>query len=203
MTRTLFDWLRRRDRDSSAERPLILIGLGNPGPKYGGTRHNVGFMCIDRIAAQAGIQLKDRRKAAAIGEGRVEDRLMVLAKPRTFVNRSGQAVRYLLDRYHADPTSLLIILDDMDLPLGKIRLRASGGSGGHNGLNSINDSVKTDAYSRLRVGIGRPESDTIEHVLNQFTDGEVNLLNEGLGLAVQAAETWLESGIDHAMNHFN
>ena len=146
-----------RRRTTEREPTLVIVGLGNPGPKYAGTRHNAGFMCVDLLAERAGIALNDKRRAALLGEGRLAGRRIVLVKPRTFMNVSGEAVRYAIDRYRVRAEAVLIVLDDLDLPLGRIRMRASGGSGGHNGLNSINASLGTQDYARLRIGIGRPQ----------------------------------------------
>lgn len=182
---------------------LAVIGLGNPGPRYADTRHNAGFMCVDLLARRTGVSLKDRRKAAVLGEGWLEGQRMVLVKPRTFMNLSGDAARYTLDRYRIDPAAMLVVLDDLDLPLGVIRLRASGGSGGHNGLNSINDALGGADYPRLRIGIGRPQGGAVDHVLARFDADELPVLEEAIERAADAAEAWLRNGIDFAMNHFN
>lgn len=182
---------------------LAVIGLGNPGPRYADTRHNAGFMCVDLLARRTGVSLKDRRKAAALGEGWLEGQRIVLVKPRTFMNLSGDAARYTLDRYRIDPAAMLVVLDDLDLPLGVIRLRASGGSGGHNGLNSINDALGGADYPRLRIGIGRPQGGAVDHVLARFDTDEIPVLEEAIERAADAAEAWLRNGIDFAMNHFN
>lgn len=190
-------------RRTERETPLVIVGLGNPGPKYAGTRHNAGFMCVDRLAERAGIALNDKRKAALLGEGRLGGKRVVLVKPRTFMNVSGEAVRYAMDRYRVRAESVLIVLDDLDLPLGRIRMRASGGSGGHNGLNSINASLGTQEYARLRIGIGRPQSETIGHVLGAFTPSEAPEAEAAIMRAADAAEAWLAHGVNYAMDHFN
>ena len=182
---------------------LAVIGLGNPGPRYADTRHNAGFMCVDLLARRTGVSLKDRRKAAVLGEGWLDGQRIVLVKPRTFMNLSGDAARYTLDRYRIDPAAMLVVLDDLDLPLGVIRLRASGGSGGHNGLNSINDALGGADYPRLRIGIGRPQGGAVDHVLARFDADELPVLEEAIERAADAAEAWLRNGIDFAMNHFN
>ena len=203
MSSGLLDWFRKERQHDGGGRSLAVIGLGNPGPRYADTRHNAGFMCIDLLASRLGIKLDDKRKTAVLGEGWLDGRRVVLVKPRTFVNRSGEAVKYVLDRHRISHGSLLIVLDDLDLAVGGIRLRAAGGSGGHNGLNSINDSLGTNAYSRLRIGIGRPKADTVGHVLTKFEDDESPLLRESLERAAGAAEAWLREGIEFAMNHYN
>ena len=202
MARVL-DWLSGRSKREPKEPPLLLVGIGNPGDKYKDTRHNVGFRCLDVIAERAGIRLNDKRKDVALGQGTIADRPVVLAKPRTFVNKSGSAARYLATRFGTKPPGMLVLIDDLDLPVGKMRLRASGGSGGHNGLNSINADLGTEDYPRLRVGISRPTSGAIAHVLGGFSKQEEDLLVETLTKAAEAAEAWVEHGIEYAMNQFN
>ena len=190
---------RREERDA----PLIVVGLGNPGPKYANTRHNAGYLCIDELASRHGVALNDKRNAALLGEGRVGGRRVALVKPRTFMNLSGEAVRYALDRYRVRADAALVVLDDLDLPLGKIRLRERGGSGGHNGLNSINAALGTSDYARLRVGIGRPDGETVGYVLGAFTPEERTAARDAIGRAAHAAEAWIAHGVGYAMDHFN
>ncbi len=192
-----------RRKTTEREPTLVIVGLGNPGPKYAGTRHNAGFMCIDRLAERAGIALNDKRRAALLGEGRIEGKRVVLVKPRTFMNISGEAVRYAMDRYRVRADSVLIVLDDLDLPLGRIRMRASGGSGGHNGLNSINAALGTQDYARLRIGIGRPDRETIGYVLGAFTPDEAPEAEAAITRAADAVEAWLTHGVNYAMDNYN
>ena len=199
----VFDWFSNRSKNGSKEPPALLVGIGNPGAKYEGTRHNVGFMLIDLLAERANIRLNDKRKDVVLGQGTIAGRSVVLAQPRTFVNKSGIAARYLTARFKAKPTAMLILIDDLDLPVGKMRLRKSGGSGGHNGLNSINADLGTQDYPRLRIGIGRPSQGAIAHVLGGFSGDEATLLKETLERAAIAVESWVEHGTDYAMNHFN
>ena len=202
-------WPRLRGllgRKPPPERPSrVIVGLGNPGPEYAGSRHNIGFRCVDRIAAEHDIKLSRRHRSALLGEGEIEGRGIVLAKPRTFVNRSGQAVTYLLARYRVSPGELLVIYDDMELPLGTIRLRARGSAGGHNGIKSILEVVNSQDFPRLRIGIGRPPagSDPVEYVLGGLSDEEHAATEEVIGLAAQAVVSVLVEGIDVAMNRFN
>ncbi|MDE2836207.1 MAG: aminoacyl-tRNA hydrolase [Chloroflexota bacterium] len=192
----------RRGR-TEREPTLVIVGLGNPGPKYAGTRHNAGFMCVDVLAGRAGIALNDKRRAAFLGEGRLGGRRIVLVKPRTFMNVSGEAVRYAMDRYRVRAESVLIVLDDLDLPLGRVRMRASGGSGGHNGLNSINAALGTQDYARLRIGIGRPQGETVGYVLGAFSPEEAPDAEAAIARAADAAEAWLAHGVNYAMDNFN
>ena len=199
----LLNRFMRRGGEREREATLVIVGLGNPGPKYAGTRHNAGFMCVDRLAERAGITLNDKRKAAVLGEGRIEGKRVVLVKPRTFMNVSGEAVRYAMDRYRVRPESVLVVLDDLDLPLGRVRMRASGGSGGHNGLNSINTALGTQDYARLRIGIGRPDRETVGYVLGAFTQEEAPEAEAAIARAADAAEAWLANGVNYAMDNFN
>ena len=207
-SRGVLGWLRAKRPKTmggppAGPRPAIVMGLGNPGPKYAGTRHNVGFRCIDVVAERAGISLNDRRKHADLGRGTVGGVPVVLAKPRTFMNASGLAARYLLDRFGTGPERMLVVIDDLDLPLGKIRMRGAGSSGGHRGLDSISAEARTGAYPRLRIGIGRPDAGAIAHVLGGFAPAEEAALAETLALAADAVEMWAEHGVDAAMNRFN
>jgi peptidyl-tRNA hydrolase, PTH1 family len=182
----------------------IVIGLGNPGPRFTSSRHNVGFSCVDVLAARHGISVKERRQLAVLGQGAIGGCQVVLAKPRTFMNLSGRALRYMRDRYGVPPERMLVVYDDMDLPLGKLRLRLSGSSGGHNGLNSIIGELGTQEFPRLRIGIGRPnQPDTIAHVLGGFTSAEKQEISEALNSAASAVETVLAEGVERAMNGFN
>lgn len=190
---------RREERDA----PLIVVGLGNPGPKYANTRHNAGYLCVDELAARHNVALSDKRKAALLGEGRVAGKRVALVKPRTFMNLSGEAVRYALDRYRVRADAVLVVLDDLDLPLGKVRLRERGGSGGHNGLNSINAALGTTDYARLRIGIGRPDGETVGYVLGAFAPEEKAAAQDAITRAANAAEAWLAHGVRHAMDNFN
>lgn len=183
----------------------IVVGLGNPGLRYRASRHNVGFRILDRLSRASGIGVSHRRVKAVVGEGEVNGHRVVLAKPRTFMNRSGDAVKYLLDRFHARPSQLLIVYDEMDLPPGRIRIRPSGSAAGHNGLKSIIGSVSTQAFPRLRVGIGKPKpgEDDISFVLGAFSDEDGRLVDEATERAVEAALCVVRDGINQAMNRYN
>lgn len=188
------------------DRPsLIIVGLGNPGSQYAGTRHNIGFWCVDYLAKEHSITLERRHKTALIGEGIIEDRRVVLAKPRTFVNRSGEAVSYLLARYRVTPAELLIVYDEINLPPGKLRLRPQGSAGGHNGIRSIIEAIGTQDFPRLRVGVGRPPdgADQIGHVLGALPPEEREATEDAIERVVQAVSCLLTDGIDTAMNRFN
>jgi PTH1 family peptidyl-tRNA hydrolase len=182
----------------------IVVGLGNPGDRYAKTRHNIGWMVVDRLAEQAGWAGRGRtRDASAIAMGRFRGLDLVLAKPLTFMNDSGLAVRKLLSREHAPLSDLLVVADDFALPFGKLRFREGGGPGGHNGLRSIIGELGTEKFSRLRVGIGEPGRGATDHVLSTFVPDERQRLDELLDAAAEAVEMWARDGTSKAANRFN
>lgn len=193
-------------RRPRAEPPsLIIVGLGNPGSQYARTRHNVGFWCIDRLADKNSIALSRRHRTAQLGEGTIEGHRVVLAKPRTFVNRSGEAATYLLARFRVSPQELLVIFDDIALPSGALRLRLGGSAGGHNGVTSIIEALGTRELPRLRIGIGHPPegADQVAYVLGAMSEEEQRAADDAVERAAQAVATVLADGITAAMNRFN
>ena len=191
-------------QETGAHRRLI-VGLGNPGTQYAQTRHNFGFWCVDRLAELYGIDFSIRRQSAVVGEGGIEGVAVALAKPRTFVNRSGEAVRYLLDRYRSSPHDLLVVHDDLALPLGRLRLRPSGSSGGHNGVRSIIKAIGSQDFPRMRMGIGQPPHgvDQVEYVLGSIPPQERDQAREAVERATEAAVAVLVEGMTEAMNRYN
>ena len=185
--------------------PRIVIGLGNPGREYAATRHNVGQWCVDRLADHHSIGRFRRSRLAEVAEGTIGDGRVVLAKPRTYVNESGRAVTSLMSKYRAAPGDLLVVYDEMDLPTGSIRLRARGGSGGHNGMKSIIDAVGTQEFARLRIGVGRPARSgaEVEHVLGSMPREEKASVEDAVSRAAEAIEAVLRDGVVEAMNRFN
>ena len=182
----------------------VVVGLGNPGDRYGKTRHNIGWMVVDRLAEVAGWAGRGRtRDASAIVTGRFRGLDLTLAKPLTYMNDSGLAVRKLLAREHVPLPDLLVVADDFALPFGKLRFREGGGAGGHNGLRSIIDELGTEKFSRLRVGIGEPDRAATDHVLSTFAPDERQRLDELLDAAAEAVETWARDGTSKAANRFN
>ena len=183
----------------------IIVGLGNPGPRFAGTRHNVGWKVVDLLSEQLGIPLNERRPKAVLGAGFNAGDRVVLAKPRTFMNNSGEAVEYLLSRFGGGGAGLLVIYDEMALLPGRIRMRASGSDAGHNGIRSIIQAVGGTGFPRLRIGIGAPPPGTEarDYVLGQFGDGESEAISNAVERAAQAARCLLEENIDAAMNRFN
>ena len=183
---------------------IIVLGLGNPGSAYAGSRHNVGYRCVDILSKQYGIRLDQRRRHAVLGEGAIEGEPVVLARSRTYMNLSGIAARYLLDRYRLPLSSLLAIYDERDLPVGQIRIRPGGSSAGHNGANSIIDELASQDFPRLRIGIGQPvQQDPVDFVLGRFTPQESEVVEETLTRAAEAVTWIVRCGIDAAMNKFN
>jgi PTH1 family peptidyl-tRNA hydrolase len=182
----------------------LIVGLGNPGPHYAQNRHNVGYQCIERLAQRHGLPLGRVMFKAVVTSGRIAGVKTGLARPLTFMNLSGQAVRPLLRWYRIALADLLVIYDDLDLPLGRMRLRQQGGSGGHKGIRSIIEALGTQDFPRLRVGIGRPvHGEPPDHVLSDFTADEWIVMDGTLDQAVAAAETFIATDIRAAMNSYN
>jgi len=186
--------------------PQLIVGLGNPEPKYDHTRHNIGFEAIDNLAHSWGATLKENKRFhglfSEIGKNGAK---MFLLKPTTYMNRSGQAVKAVLDWYKIPPESILVIYDDMDLPVGKIRLRLSGSAGGHNGMKSLISHVNSQNFSRLRIGIGKsnPDKDTISHVLGKFAPDEQKIIKEVLILTEDAINYSIKQGLEKTMSLYN
>ncbi len=180
----------------------MIVGLGNPGAQYAGTRHNVGFEIVESLAKAKGIALKTHRYQSQYGIGLVSGCSVVLVKPLTYMNLSGRAVASLARTFAIQPNHILVVADDMDLPLGRLRLKAKGSSGGHNGHKSIIQQLGTDEYPRLKVGIGK-EGDAIDHVLSRFSPQERSTLSTVLSRSVEGCELWLSEGAEKAMNFLN
>lgn len=182
----------------------VIVGLGNPGSQYTGTRHNVGWLVMDRVAERAGWDGRGRqRDASTVVGGRYRGLDLTLVKPLTYMNESGLAVRKVLARTHAPLVDLLVVADDFALPFGKLRFREGGSHGGHNGLRSIIDELGTEKFSRLRVGIGDPLRNARDHVLSRFAPDEVQRLDELLDETADAVEAWARDGTSKAANRFN
>lgn len=183
----------------------LVVGLGNPGRRYRGTRHNVGWEVLDRLARRLGAAVDKEEGWALVGTARVGRQRVLLAKPQTYVNLSGTAVDDLRRRHRIRPQEILVILDDLDLPLGRLRLRAGGSHGGHRGLRSILDALGTEDVPRLRIGIGRPPAgvDPADYVLTPFSPDERAALEPVLDRAAEAAEVALREGLEAAMTRFN
>jgi PTH1 family peptidyl-tRNA hydrolase len=185
----------------------LVVGLGNPGAEYARTRHNVGFMAVERFGAQHGADWKNEKKfESRVARVEAADKRALLCEPQTYMNVSGRAVGALVDFYRLPLNRLLIVVDDADLPLGELRMRGSGSSGGHHGLESIEERLGAREYARLRIGIGRQRTDVREitgHVLGKFGATEVETLELMLERAAKQIARWIEAGLQRAMNEFN
>lgn len=182
----------------------LVVGLGNPGTRYQGTRHNVGFDVIDRLAAGGTRPSFSRKFDGLVAETEIDFRRVLLLEPETFMNLSGRSVAQVTRFYKLEPADLLVVCDDLSLPLGKLRLRPGGSDGGQKGLRDIIANLGTDRFSRLRIGIGeRGEADAADFVLSRFRSAERPIMDDALILATQAVAVWVTQGIEAAMNAFN
>jgi len=193
------------DPGLSQNSPFILVGLGNPGREYRDTRHNVGFMAIDRLCTTFGIKLSRLQSKALVGNGVYEGHKIVLAKPQTFMNLSGQAVSSLMRFYRIPQSQLLVFYDEIDLPVGTIRIRQEGGSAGNRGLTSIIEQLGTQEFPRLRIGVGRPpgQKEAADYVLKSFAKNDMEIISIVLDRVVDAARVFIGDGLEAAMNQFN
>jgi PTH1 family peptidyl-tRNA hydrolase len=185
----------------------LVAGLGNPGSEYEGTRHNVGFEVIDVVAKRHGVtfDFSDMSRDAATARWRRPDDPVLLAKPLTFMNLSGRSIQQLMHFYKIEVQDLLVVCDDVNLPLGRLRARGTGSEGGHNGLRSIAEALGTIDYARLRIGVGRGDlrQNLADHVLARFERGEVPGIEDAIARAADAVETWISDGLPPMMNRFN
>lgn len=183
----------------------VVVGLGNPGPRYAANRHNAGFLLLDRLAQDLEGAAHEQRSGSSRLRGRAMGVELILVKPLEFMNRSGPPVRAVLDEIAAEPADCLVVHDDLDLPLGRLKLKRDGGTGGHRGLESIVGALGRDDFARLRIGIGRPHpgSDVVEHVLEDFAPGEAPLFEAVLERARWGVLSWIEIGLEATMNRLN
>lgn len=184
---------------------MLITGLGNPGPEYAETRHNVGFMVINRLSRRWDIQIDKRKFNGRIGSGRFDDQKVILQKPATFMNRSGLAVREAMDFYKLTNEDLLIIYDDLDLPTGQLRIRTKGSAGGHKGLTDVINHIGSNEIARIRIGIDSPgpKGDTVDYVLSRFSKEEQPIIEKAIEKAVDAVEIIIRDGCSKAMDRFN
>lgn len=184
---------------------FLIIGLGNPEKDYGNTRHNMGFNVINKIAEKYSIEVNKTKFKGLFGSGNINNEKVILLKPQTFMNLSGESVREAIDFYKIDIDNVLIIYDDIDLAPGKIRIKKNGGPGTHNGMRSVVQHLGTENFARLRVGIGKPEDNTdlIEYVIGYVSQEDRELLEKGVNLAVEAVDIIITENIDTAMNKYN
>lgn len=185
--------------------PFIVVGLGNPGREYRDTRHNIGFMVVDRLCKAMGISLTRMQSKALVGIGILEGQKVVVAKPQTYMNLSGQSVGEIVRFYKAEFERLIVAHDDLDLPLGTIRLRPGGGSAGQKGIESTIQQLGTQNFARLRLGIGRPpgQMNPADYVLRPFTTSEQDLLNQVMDRVEGAVRVFIRQGLESAMNQYN
>lgn len=191
--------------DQGVAAPYLIVGLGNPGREYRETRHNIGFMVIDRLGELIDCKLIKVQSKAIIGIGKVGDQKVILAKPQTFMNLSGQAVIALMHYYKVESSRLIVAHDDVDLPFGQIRMRPGGGSAGQKGVGSIIERLGSQEFARLRMGVGRPpgQSDAADYVLKGFNKTDMEFLPEFINRGAEGLRTFVIEGIDNAMNKFN
>ena len=182
----------------------LIVGLGNPGKAYAANRHNVGAQCLGHFARLYGIPIAERKGRARVGSGEVAGVPVVLARPRTYMNQSGQAVAPLMRRLRLSTEDLVVVYDDLDLPLGRVRIRQRGGSAGHRGVESIVSHLGSQEFARVRVGIGRPEAgDEVSYVLSDFTADEMGPIREAMATVSEALYSILTEGVAAAMNRYN
>lgn len=183
----------------------MIVGIGNPGPEYERTRHNIGFRVANALAKRLGVKSQEARFHGIYAVAKVDSFSVGLLKPMTYVNLSGQSVREAVRRLNLSPGQILVVLDDAQLPIGKLRMRPKGSSGGHKGLQSIIDALQTEEIPRLRVGIGSPPEgiDMVTFVLSPFSEDEENVISEAVERAADAAIFWVKEGVEAAMQKFN
>ncbi|MFZ5945276.1 MAG: aminoacyl-tRNA hydrolase [Bacillota bacterium] len=182
----------------------MIVGLGNPGQKYEKTRHNVGFWTIDRIAFKLDIKVDKKLGQSLVQTGVWQGKQILLVKPQTYMNLSGQACIQLLNFYQDRIKDLIVIHDDLDLPVGQLRFKKDGGTGGHNGLKSIAQHLNSHEFNRLKIGIGRPRfAEVSDYVLTAFLPEEKKAIEDAVDEAVEGIEAWIKEGIDQTMNIFN
>jgi len=191
----------------------LIVGLGNPGRIYAQNRHNIGYRCINHLAKLYSIETNRRQCHSQVGGGKIAEVKVVLAKPVTFVNQSGEAVNCLVRSYDVTPNDLIVIHDDLDLPLGKLRLRPDGSAGGHKGIGSIISALGSEGFPRIKVGIGRPmkedgttitdEDGIVDYVLSDFTPREDDIIKAAIAQVAKAIQSILTDGVTAAMNKFN
>ncbi|MFN3683538.1 MAG: aminoacyl-tRNA hydrolase [Fimbriimonadaceae bacterium] len=194
----------RKPRDPVLPPEWMIVGLGNPGPEYANTRHNVGFLVVEELARTHGLKLVKAKHQAMFALGQIEGVSTLLVKPLTFMNRSGEAVRGFVREHGLPPERVLVVADDMALQLGRVRLKPKGGAGGHNGHKSVIQALGSQNYPRLKVGIGSADPGAaVDHVLGKFTPDEAPEVRRAIELAAQGCEWVLTEGVERAMNRIN
>ena len=204
LSRLFADPKSRSPKPQQIQNPWIILAIGNPGPEYAETRHNVGWWTADILINQHNARLRDEGPSR-IAQLTIESQPTIVAYPKTYVNRSGAAARTLMSHYQSDVTRLIIITDDINLAPGRIRIRRGGGDGGHNGLKSIIDTITDNAFPRIRIGVGKPTNGEtqIDHVLGRPDKDELTAIQTATNRAAEAAQTIIAQGVENAMNKFN
>lgn len=183
---------------------FVIVGLGNPGKQYVGTRHNVGFDTIDYLAYRNNITVNKIKHKAVIGEGMIHNNKVMLVKPQTFMNLSGRSIREIINFYKLDTEKLIVIYDDIDLEVGKLRIRGKGSAGTHNGMRSTIYEIQSDQFPRVRIGIGKPQhGDLADYVIGRFSQEEREIVNLTIKRAAEAIESAVKEGINMAMSRYN
>lgn len=182
---------------------FLVVGLGNPGKEYDGTRHNIGFEAIDYISKKYNIDVNRTKFKGVFGEGFINGNKVVLLKPTTYMNLSGESIREAINFYKLEKEEVIVIYDDISLEVGKLRIREKGSAGGHNGIKSIIANMSTDIFPRIKIGVGQPKGDLVSHVLGKFSKEEVQDLNEVIEASARAVEIMIKDGTKEAMNELN
>lgn len=182
---------------------FLIVGLGNPGKEYDGTRHNIGFEAIDYIADKYNIELNRIKFKGVFGEGFINGKKVILLKPTTYMNLSGESIREVINFYKISNEEVIVIYDDISLEVGRLRIREKGSHGGHNGIKSIIANLGTDVFPRVKIGVGAPKGNLVSHVLGKFSEDEVEILKETIKASNEAVSIMLQSNAKEAMNKLN
>ncbi|NME82344.1 aminoacyl-tRNA hydrolase [Clostridium sp. SM-530-WT-3G] len=181
----------------------LIVGLGNPGAQYENTRHNIGFKVIDNIAKEYNIEINRQKFKGVYGEGFINGEKVILLKPSTYMNLSGESIREVVDFYKLTNEDVIVIYDDISLDVGRLRIREKGSAGGHNGIKSIIAHLGTDVFPRIKVGVGQPDVDLVNYVLGKFSDKEMEVLSESIDASTKAVGEMIKDDVKTAMNKFN
>ena len=182
---------------------FLIVGLGNPGKEYAGTRHNIGFEAVDYIADKYNIELNRIKFKGIFGEGMINGKKVILLKPTTYMNLSGESIREVVNFYKISNEDIIVIYDDISLEVGRLRIREKGSHGGHNGIKSIIANLSSDVFPRVKIGVGGPKGDLVSHVLGKFSNSEIEVLRESIMTTSEAVATILSRDTKEAMNKFN
>ena len=182
---------------------FLIVGLGNPGIQYENTRHNIGFKVIDNISKEYNIEINRQKFKGVYGEGFINGEKVILLKPTTYMNLSGESIREVVDFYKLTCEDIVVIYDDISLDVGRLRIREKGGAGGHNAIKSIIAHLGTDVFTRIKVGVGQPDVDLVNYVLGKFTDEEMEVLSESIDASTKAVSEIIKNDVNTAMNKFN